>query len=381
MKNKNHKLIVSVKAKNKNKLLLKIFELGINISKINYKKNELEFEVMLEDYFKLKKYLVSYKFNIKGSTGLDKIINIIKTKKVLFLNILLAIILLFIFSNTIISVRVIHSKKYIRDIVASSLEDYGIKKFTWKKNYKELNQIKNKILKKYPKNLEWLEIEKKGMTYIVRVEERIITDIKNDDSKCNLVAKKSGVIRKINYTKGQELKNVGDYVNEGDILISGSIKFNEEVKNSVCANGEVYAEVWYSSNVKLPLNYTKSKTTGKKRYNFAVNDKKIFRSRLKNYVTKKKKLFKVLGVNFVLLSEYEVENKNYKFSEEQALTKALELSNEKIKMKLSEKEHIINQKVLKKDVNNSTMYVEVFTSVEEIISKQENFIEEEKEVE
>lgn len=381
MKNKNHKLIVSVKAKNKNKLLLKIFELGINISKINYKKNELEFEVMLEDYFKLKKYLVSYKFNIKGSTGLDKIINIIKIKKVLFLNILLAIILLFIFSNTIISVRVIHSKKYIRDIVASSLEDYGVKKFTWKKNYKELNQIKNKILKKYPKNLEWLEIEKKGMIYVVRVEERIITDITNDDSKCNLVAKKSGVIRKINYTKGQELKNVGDYVNEGDILISGSIKFNEEVKNSVCANGEVYAEVWYSSNVKLPLNYTKSKTTGKKRYNFAVNDKKIFRSRLKNYVAKKKKLFKIFGVNFILLREYEVENKSYKYSEEQALVKALELSNEKIKMKLSEKEHIINQKVLKKDVNNSTMYVEVFTSVEEIISKQENFIEEEKEVE
>ena len=314
MKNKNHKLIVSVKAKNKNKLLLKIFELGISISKINYKKNELEFEVMLEDYFKLKKYLVSYKFNIKGSTGLDKIINIIKTKKVLFLNILLAIILLFIFSNTIISVRVIHSKKYIRDIVASSLEDYGVKKFTWKKNYKELNKIKNKILKKYPKNLEWLEIEKKGMIYILRVEERIITDITNDDSKCNLVAKKSGVIRKINYTKGQELKNVGDYVNEGDILISGSIKFNEEVKNSVCANGEVYAEVWYSSNVKLPLNYTKSKTTGKKRYNFAVNDKKIFRSRLKNYVTKKKKMFKVFGVNFILLREYEVENKSYKYN-------------------------------------------------------------------
>ena len=82
-----------------------------------------------------------------------------------------------------------------------------------------------------------------------------------------------------------------------------------------------------------------------------------------------------------MLREYEVENKSYKYSEEQALVKALELSNEKIKRKLSEKEHIINQKVLKKDANNSTMYVEVFTSVEEIISKQENFIEEEKEVE
>lgn len=381
MKNKSHKLIISVKVKNKNKLLLKIFDLGISVSKVKYYKNDLEFEVSLEDYKKLKKYLVSYKFNIKNTTGLDRIIDILKAKKVFFLNTLLAIILLFIFSNTIIQVRVIHSKKYIRDIVASSLEEYGIKRFTWKKEYKELNEIKNKILKKYPKNLEWLEIEKKGMTYIVRVEERIITDINKDDSKCNLVAKKSGVIRKINYTKGQEIKSVGDYVSKGDILISGEIKFNEEVKNRVCASGEVFAEVWYLSNIKLPLNYTNSKATGKKRYNFAINDTKIFRSRLKNYVTKKKTLFKVFGIKLNLLSEYEVKNINYKYNNEQALNKALELSNQKIKMKLSEKEHIINQKVLKKEVNNSTMYVEVFTSVEEIISKQENIIEEEKEVE
>ena len=61
--------------------------------------------------------------------------------------------------------------------------------------------------------------------------------------------------------KGQEIKQVGDYVSEGDILISGEIKFNEETKNIVCASGDVYAEVWYTTEVKLPLNYTEEKYT------------------------------------------------------------------------------------------------------------------------
>ena len=381
MKNKKHFILVSVKVKNKNKLLLKIYDNGVSIYNIKYYKETLEFEIDVKDYLKLKKYLVSYKFNIKGSTGIYKLFTIFKTKKVFFLNIILAIILLYIFSNIIISVKVIHSKKYIRDIVSNSLEEYDIKKFSWKKNYKELNEIKNKILKKYPKNLEWLEIEKRGMSYVIRVEERIITDIKEDNSLCHVVAKKSGVIRKITYDKGQAIKQEGDYVSEGDILISGEIKFNEEVKNAICASGEVYAEVWYSTSVKLPLNYTKVKKTGKKRYNISWNNTKIFRSRLKNYETKKKKLFKLFGNNIYLLTEYEVEYEYNKYNEKEALNKALELSNNKINLKLNEKEHIIDQKVLKNSINNSTMYVEVFTSVEEIISKQENFIKEEKEVE
>ena len=136
MKNKKHFILVSVKVKNKNKLLLKIYDNGVSIYNIKYYKETLEFEIDVKDYLKLKKYLVSYKFNIKGSTGIYKLFTIFKTKKVFFLNIILAIILLYIFSNIIISVKVIHSKKYIRDIVSNSLEEYDIKKFSWKKNYK-----------------------------------------------------------------------------------------------------------------------------------------------------------------------------------------------------------------------------------------------------
>jgi len=381
MRDIKHTVLVSVKSKNKNKLLLRIYSNGINIKRLKYTKDGLEFETSLENYYKLKKYMVSYKFKLKNNTGIYLLFSRIKEKKIFLLNLLLAISLIFIFSNTIVSVKVVHSKKYIREIVEKSLEEYGVTRLSWKKSYKELKNIKEKILEDYPKNLEWLEIEKIGMTYEVRVEERIITEIESDKTACNIVASKGGVITKINFDKGQEVKQVGDYVGEGDILISGDIKFNEESKNTVCATGDVYAEVWYTTEVKLPLNYVKEKNTGKKRYNFSVNDTKIFKNRLKKYKTDKKKIFSIFGYDFYLLTEKEVILKSYKYNEKEALKKALELSNQKIMLKLDKNERIINQKVLKNSINNSTMYVEVFTSVEENISKQVDFVKEEKEVE
>lgn len=380
MRDIKHNVLVSVKSKNKNKLLLKIYNIGINIKNLKYKKDTIEFETSIDNYYKLKKYMVSYKFKIKNNIGLYSILSKIKKNKIFLINLILALSLIFIFSNTIVSVKVVHSKKYIREIVEKSLEEYGVTRLSWKKSYKELQEIKEKILEDYPKNLEWLEIEKIGMTYEVRVEERIITEIESDKTACNIVASKGGVITKINFNKGQEIKQVGDYVSEGDILISGDIKFNEEVKNIVCASGDVYAEVWYTTEVKLPLNYVEEKLTGKKRYNFSVNDTKIFRSRIKNYKTDKKKIFSIFNYDIYLLTEKEVTSKKYRYNEKEALKKALELSNQKIMLKLDENERIINQKVLKNSINNSTIYVEVFTSVEENISKQVDYVKEEKEV-
>ncbi len=379
--NREHKVSVCVKCNNKNNLLLKIYNLGISINNIRYLHDSLEFITTYNDFKKLKKYILSYKFIIKDNIGLYKIKSMISKSKIFLLNAFLFFIFIYIFSNTIINVKVIHSKKEIREIVEDALEDNNIKKLTWKKNYKELNSIKNKILKQYPNKLEWLEIEKVGMSYVVKVEERIITDIPKKSDSCNIIATKSGIITKISSIRGQEIVQKNDYVSAGDILISGEIMQNEETKNIVCAEGNVKAEIWYTSEVKLPLNYSDVKYTKKKRYNFAINKHKIFRSRLKNYKTSKKLILNIYDNKIYLLTEKEIQVANKKYNDEQALQKALNLSNEKIKLKLNENERIIKQNVLKKSINDSTMYVEVFTSVEEIISKQVDFIKEEKEVE
>ena len=54
-------------------------------------------------------------------------------------------------------------------------------------------------------------------------------------------------------------------------------------------------------------------------------------------------------------------------SEEEGLNEALNISKEKILLKLGKKGKIIEQKVLKKYVKNSTMYVEVLVSTNEEI--------------
>ena len=138
MKDIKHNVLVSVKVKNKNKVLLKIYENGISIHNLKYLKDSLEFETNIENLNKLKKYLRSYNFKIKKNVGIYELFTKIKKNKVFLINLVLALILIYIFSNTIISVKVVHSKKYIRDIVSNSLEEYGLTRLSWKKSYKEL---------------------------------------------------------------------------------------------------------------------------------------------------------------------------------------------------------------------------------------------------
>ena len=215
------------------------------------------------------------------------------------------------------------------------------------------------------------------MTYEVRVEERIITDIKKNDGLCNIIASKSGVLTKIINKEGLNYKNVGDYVEKGDIVIGGDIKVEEEIKKSVCALGNVYAEVWYTVNVSVPLNYEKVTYTGKKRNNFMIENSKekkvLLKSRFGSKKVKNKKLFSLFGNTLYIQTEYEITKEPRKYNEKQALNEALRLSKEKINLKLHDKERIITQKVLNNEVKNSKMIVEVFVSVEENIGKTQHY--------
>lgn len=289
----------------------------------------------------------------------------------------------FFFSHIIVSVKVIHSNAEIRNLVTKSLEEYGIKKLTFRKDFQEIENIKNQILKDHPDRLEWLEIETNGMKYIIRIEERIVTKQEEEKTRCHIIASKSSIIKKIIYSQGETKVSENDFVKEGDILISGELKANEELKKEVCATGSVYGEVWYTTKVSLPLEYIEKIETGKTRWNFGYSKggitHEILKPRLQNYINEEKKLFTIFETEFSFLNQKEVTEEKRKYSEEEAINKAIQLAEEKIKHKLQEKEEIIDKKVLKKVVNNSTMDIEIFVSVLEKISRQEEFqkIEEE----
>lgn len=370
-----HYIYIKTKARNKDKLLVKLYKNNISVYDVYEKDTYLYLKIKQSDYKVLQEKIVTTKFNYVNDSGIHHLKNVISPLKVL--SIFLFLFLINFFSKVVIRIEVIHSNKEIRELVQSTLEDYGVKKGTLKKDYQEIEEIKNKVLNSYKDKIEWLEIESVGMKYIVRIEERIINNLENDNKYCHIVAKKSGIISDITSTTGEILVNNGQYVNEDDILISGEIKFNEEVKNNVCAKGIVLAEVWYTTNVSLPINYSKSKRTGKLRYNLLIRtDKKkhkIFNSRLKNYETEEKKMFSLFNITFYKLEEYEIEINDQKYNLEKGVEKALELADKKMKVKLNDNEYIKSRKVLKKSINNSTIDIEIFYIVIEDITKKEEY--------
>ena len=121
------------------------------------------------------------------------------------------------------------------------------------------------LLVYYKDEIEWLEIENVGVKYIVRLELRKIPEQADTIENRHIVASKDAIIKIIESSSGQIVKNKNDFVHKGDIIISGSIKLNEETKKNIGAIGNVYGEVWYKTTIEYPLIYKENKETGNKR--------------------------------------------------------------------------------------------------------------------
>ena len=174
-------------------------------------------------------------------------------------------------------------------------------------------------------------------------------------------------------------KQINDYVKRGDLLISGNIVKDEKLVSQVNAEGKIYAEVWYIITASIPFKYTEYEKTGKivNHYYLDVLGNKFTitgKYDSDNMMSKTKLILDKQYLMFKLYKEVKEEYmyKEYSINEEEALNLALKRSEEKIKNKLSKDEYIISKKVLKKEVNYSKMYVEVFFKVYENIGVTSN---------
>ncbi len=209
------------------------------------------------------------------------------------------------------------------------------------------------------------------MKYLINIEPKIIKDKVEEEPYCNVISLKDSMITRIITSKGMEVVDINDSVKKGDILISGDIKFNEEIKEQVCASGKVYGRTWYTVNISIPKTYEETTKLAKKRYNIELsfNNKsyRIFKDRLSNFKSTKKNIVNLFGFKLSLITDQEV-----KITPKEYTSKELEINiqkeiTNKMKKVLKGESKIITQKVLKKDINNSKIDIEVFIVAEEEI--------------
>lgn len=349
----------------------------LNIKYINYK--EIEIKINKKDLEHINKIKTIYKIEVTELLGINKIKYLIKKNIHILISILISFIIILFLSNVIFKVEVIHSSKELRELLINELKEKGIKEKSLVKNYNQIQNIKKEILEKYKDKIEWLEIERSGVKYIVRVEERIITNENNDNTPSNIVAKKDAIIKDIDAIKGEVIKNINDYVKKGDTIITGEIKLYDEVKQNVKSIGKVYGEVWYQASIEYPISYYEEKLTGrtKKILSITLLNKKIELFTIHKFETKKIKeqiIYQNKLIPFKISKEYQEEIIiiDEQLNEEEAFNKAIQKVEEKINSNLKGKEKILNIKCLKKEIKDSTIILDLFISVLEDITEAKN---------
>lgn len=368
--------IVLVKGKNVRRFLNKLFKLDINIIDVKYDKNQVKFKVSYDDYLKIKKIKSIYDVNIIGVSGVKRINVLIKKYNVFIIFFIGGILLLLILSNLVLFIDINHPKEEIRNLVKNELNKNGLVLFSWGKNFLELENIKDNIKFEHRDKIYWLDIKRNGVRYDISVIERVLKDNKDIKRYSNIVANRSGFIRDLYISRGDILKNKGDYVNKGDIIVSGVIKRKDDVVKLVDASGDVYAEVWYKVKISHPFNYKIRTYDNKGKRSFIIslfnNNIKLFSYNKKNIINREKCIFNSPVIKLNIKDQLYYKDIIKKYNSDELLLKIENMAKDEIKSKLKLKEKILMQKTLKKEVYNGKMYVEVFFKVYQNIASNKD---------
>ena len=362
-------------------LLKQLINSSTPLDQIMIKENYLE-AIIGEEYKDIKKNKTIKKTEIIKYYGIKKMMHIIQSYKTWICLFILFLSLLIITSQLILKIEVQTSNPNLKKTVLNSLKEYGIKKYHWKVSYQKKESIKKQILEKESKKIEWIEIKEIGTKYIVFVEPK---KLKEDTSSCkprHIVSKKDAVITKIESVSGEIIKKKKDFVQKGEIIISGLVYNKERIVAKRCSEGKVYGEVWYKVKVSIPKIIEKKSLSGKESWSFIIKTpiKEVnIHKKYKNYQKNEYNLInsKIIPIQLGIINykELKIETKEYTKKELEDIAYNIAIK----KISSSNNSVVLSKKVLKKYTNNSKIIIEVFLSMEEEITSYQEI--EEKSIE
>lgn len=343
---------------------LKIINIKNVIIKISY-----------DDYLILKDKKSIYDIDLLDVYGKLKIKKYFKEHYVFIIFLIIGYVVLMFLSNFIFDIEVVHANFEIRELVYRELRKNGIEKYIFRKSYQELENIEKNILDNNKTKIEWIEINRSGTKYIVRVEERKIDKGEERFEYQDIVSSKSGIITKVLAESGEIIKNTNDYIKGGEVVISGNITLPDGSSVLSRASGKVYAEVWYLVDVSYPYIYREEILTGRAKEVFLIKflNKRISLFDFSKFNTFKKSdrilfgdIFKFLS--FIKEKQYEMIVIDEFYTKEEVVVKAVERAVTRVKDTLREDEQIIKYRILSTYYDESKVNLKIFFSVNEEVS-------------
>lgn len=357
------------------KNIKKLIKYHIYFENIVYDNKSCYIYVDYYNYCKVLKYKKLFNIELVDTKGVNKYKYLLKKYFLFFISIIVGIVGVYFLSNVIFDVKIMTNKEELYKLLSNELDYYGISKYNLVKSFEEKELIKKKILEEHKDKIEWLEFDRKGSVYYINVLERIINEEDDSSDYRHLVSRKNAIILEIKAEDGEIVKKINDYVNKGDIIVSGTIMKGEEIKNYVKAKGNVYGETWYNVSVELPINYYEKVYTGKEKKRLTINyfDKHIKLFNFSNYQNEErsdKVLFqsKILPFSITYTTFKEINLFDDVYTVEKAMDKGMNLARTRLLETLDSDSKILSQKKLKLYTKDSKIFIEVFFKVYENIT-------------
>lgn len=129
-------------------------------------------------------------------------------------------------------------------------------------------------------DIAWVGIDVDGTHVSVNIVEKtkLPEDSVRNTAIGDIISNKNGVIHKIVVENGTPILSVGDYVEEGRILIEGKVYSEFIETKDVTAEGQIYLKTNYEFNNEYEYNIQEKEYTGKQKYSIgmSINDKENY---------------------------------------------------------------------------------------------------------
>lgn len=311
----------------------------------NLKKTDLgyEFNISLKGYLALRPIVRKTKTLpiIKKRFGFPFYLHRYKKRKVFFIGILLAVILVYIMSLYIWDVEISGQYSHTEEAIVKFLQTNGV--YAGKRKDKVNCQELEETLRKAYTDIGWVSAEIRGTRLLIKITETNMPKPYVEQTEpCHIVADKDGIVTSIVTRTGTPKVKVGDVVKKGDIIVSGIVDIVGDdatviKKNTVVADADVMIKTYYEYKEEFPLAYDEKIYTNQEKKYYSLNIlgfSVYFMNPLKNYTSYDRYDHIVsesnlkLNNNFYLpISWRQISNKEYQlvskvYSEQEALKEA-----------------------------------------------------------
>lgn len=339
---------------------------------------------------------LNYELYLKEKRGIPFLFKLFLRRKELVTAFIISTLFILLLSNIIWTVEVTGVSKEIEQKINDQLYKYGVHPGSWVFTLDSPSAIQQNLTNDIPELL-WIGVERKGTTYKLEGVEKIIVQKEAEPSPRHLIATKSAVIQKMFVKNGVPKVKVNEFVNKGDMLVSGMMSKNndmnvdEETNDEdviyVAAEGEIIGKTWYEVKVTIPLNGHFEMLTGEYEESKFIRIGKLM---LPYWGFKKPEfthLFDEVHENQLYFLNWELpiatgktiyREKVYntiKRTKEEAIELGIKQAIKELTLQLGPNIQILTENVLHETIDSGKVNLTLFITVEEDIVKTEPIIQ------